>query len=190
MLGTTNIKFTYVSSQGMSEVKIRFSGRTGSWVEKRGHGKSSGLYFLVWRRKLKSSIKNGIFCTPQNSISTEQSSLIVRGHHTQCLEVAGALLLFLMCVHQVRRKVMIQKTVFMRNQRRFSNIFRKYHMKILLGDSYAKLGTEGIFKPTIGNDSLQKVSIDNGVRIINFAKSKNLVVKSTMFPHRNIHQYI
>jgi len=30
---------------------------------------------------------------------------------------------------------------------------------------------------------------DNGVRIINFATSKNLVVKSMMFPHRYIHKY-
>jgi len=29
-------------------------------------------------------------------------------------------------------------------------------------------------------------SNDNGVRTGNFATSKNLVVKSTMFPHRNI----
>jgi hypothetical protein len=29
--------------------------------------------------------------------------------------------------------------------------FRKYHMKILLGDSSAKVGREGIFKPTIWN---------------------------------------
>ena len=29
----------------------------------------------------------------------------------------------------------------------------------------------------------------HGVRIVNFATSKNLVVKSTMFPHRNIHKY-
>jgi len=33
------------------------------------------------------------------------------------------------------------------------------------------------------------VSIKIGVRLVNFATSKNLVVKSTMFPHRNIHKY-
>jgi hypothetical protein len=42
---------------------------------------------------------------------------------------------------------------------------------------------------TIGNESLRQDSNDNGVRIVNFATSKNLVVKSTMFPHRNIHKY-
>jgi hypothetical protein len=52
------------------------------------------------------------------------------------------------------------------------------------------VGRENIFKPTIGNESLHQDSNDNEVRIINFATSKNLVVKSTMFPHRNIHKYI
>ena len=37
-------------------------------------------------------------------------------------------------------------------------------MKILLGDFNAKEGREDIFKPAIGNDSLHKISNDNGVR--------------------------
>ena len=61
-------------------------------------------------------------------------------------------------------------------------------MKILLGDFNTKVGRENIFKPTIGNESLHQDSYDNGVRIVNFATSKNLVVKSTMFPHRGIHK--
>ena len=51
------------------------------------------------------------------------------------------------------------------------------------------MGRENIFKPTIGKESLDQDSNDNGVRLVNFATSKNLVVKSTMFPHRNIHKY-
>jgi hypothetical protein len=62
-------------------------------------------------------------------------------------------------------------------------------MKILLGDFNAKVGRENIFKPTIGNESLHQDSNDNGVRKINFATSKNLVIKSMMFPHQNIHKY-
>ena len=61
-------------------------------------------------------------------------------------------------------------------------------MKILLGDFNAKVGRENIFKPTIGIESLHQDSNDNGVRIVNFGTSKNLVVKSTMLPHRNIHK--
>jgi hypothetical protein len=51
------------------------------------------------------------------------------------------------------------------------------------------VGREDIFKPTIGNESLHETINDNGVRVVNFATSKNLVVKSTMFPHRKIHKY-
>jgi hypothetical protein len=47
---------------------------------------------------------------------------------------------------------------------------------------------EDIFKPTIGNESSHEISNDNGVRVVNFATSKNLFVKS-MFPHRSIHKY-
>jgi len=56
-------------------------------------------------------------------------------------------------------------------------------MKILLGDFNAKVGREIIFKPTIRQESLHQDSNDNGVSLLNFATSKNLVVKSTMFPH-------
>jgi len=47
-------------------------------------------------------------------------------------------------------------------------------MKILLLDFKAKVGREDIFKPIIGNESLHEGSNDNGVRVVNFATSKNL----------------
>jgi hypothetical protein len=71
----------------------------------------------------------------------------------------------------------------------FFDKFHKYYMKILLRDFKAKVGREDIFKPTIGNESFHKISNDNGVRVVNFATSKNFTVKSIMFPHRNIHKY-
>jgi hypothetical protein len=63
-------------------------------------------------------------------------------------------------------------------------------MKILLGDFSAKAGRKYIFIPAIGNESLHKISNDKGVRVVNFATSKNLAVKSTIFPHCNIHIYL
>jgi len=60
-------------------------------------------------------------------------------------------------------------------------------MKFLLGDFNTEVGRENIFKPIIQNESLHQGSNDNGVRIVNFATSTNLVVKSTKFPHPNIH---
>jgi hypothetical protein len=62
-------------------------------------------------------------------------------------------------------------------------------MKIMLGDFYAKVGRKDIFKPTTGNESLHEISNDNGVRAVNLAASKNLTVKSTMFPHHNMHKF-
>ena len=58
--------------------------------------------------------------------------------------------------------------------------FPKYHMKMLLGDFNAKVGRENSFKPTIGQESLHQDSNDNGVRIVNFATSQNLVVSFTI----------
>jgi hypothetical protein len=65
----------------------------------------------------------------------------------------------------------------------------RYDTKILLDDFNAKVGRENIFKPTIRNESLHEISNDSRDRVVNFATSKNLFVKSTMFPHCNIHKY-
>jgi hypothetical protein len=63
-------------------------------------------------------------------------------------------------------------------------------MKILLGYFNQNVEREDTFKPIIGNESLHEVSIDNGVIVVNFATSKNLLVKSTTFPHRDTHKRI
>jgi hypothetical protein len=70
----------------------------------------------------------------------------------------------------------------MRNYKRFLII-------LLLGDFNEKVGREETFKPPLGNESLHQDSNDNGVRVVHFATSKNLVAMSIMFPHRNIHKY-
>jgi hypothetical protein len=48
---------------------------------------------------------------------------------------------------------------------------------------------ENIFKLAIGNESLPQENNDIGVRLVNFATSKSLVVKSGMFLHPNLHKY-
>ena len=87
--------------------------------------------------------------------------------------------------------MMIQKTVSMRNYSRYFYHFHNYHTKILSGDFNAREERKGenILKLTIGNESRHPDSNDNGGRIVNIAASKNLVLKSTMFPHRDIHNY-
>jgi hypothetical protein len=54
-------------------------------------------------------------------------------------------------------------------------------MNILLGDFNAKVGGEAIFKLKIGNESVHKISSDNAVTLVNFATSRSLTVKITMF---------
>jgi hypothetical protein len=60
-------------------------------------------------------------------------------------------------------------------------------LKILLQDFSAKIGGTDVFKPTIGNKSLHGISNDDAV--VYFATTKNPIVKSTMFPHQNIHKF-
>jgi hypothetical protein len=81
------------------------------------------------------------------------------------------------------------KDSFYEEQGHVFDQFPRYDMKILLGDFNATVGKENIFEQTIGNERLHEINNDNGVRVVNFATSKNLGVKSTTFPHRKIHKY-
>jgi hypothetical protein len=40
-------------------------------------------------------------------------------------------------------------------------------MKSVLGDFNVEDGREDIFKPTIRNENVHKISVDNGVRVVN-----------------------
>jgi hypothetical protein len=58
----------------------------------------------------------------------------------------------------------------------------------MLCDFTAKVEKKTIFKLKTVNESSHELSNDNGVRVVNFASSKNLTVKSTMFPVHTIHK--
>jgi len=45
-----------------------------------------------------------------------------------------------------------------------------------------------MYRPIIGKYSLHTLSNDNGIRLINSACSKNMVVASTLFNHKDIHK--
>ena len=93
-----------------------------------------------------------------------------------------------MYMPQVRKKAATQKTFLWVIRVGFRS-FSKVPCKNSAGDFNAKLGKRDIFKPTIGNESLHQDSNDKGVRIVNFAISKNAVIKSMTFLHRCIHKY-
>lgn len=64
----------------------------------------------------------------------------------------------------------------------------KRDIKIVLGDFNAKIGREVYYRPTVGKYSLHENSNENGSRVIDFAASRNMVVSSTYFEHKNIHK--
>ena len=63
-------------------------------------------------------------------------------------------------------------------------------IKIILGDFKAKVGKESIYKSTIGNESLHNKTNNNGIKMIQFAISKVLTVRSTTFPNKDIQRKI
>lgn len=52
----------------------------------------------------------------------------------------------------------------------------------------AKIGRENIYRPTIGKESLHSISNDNGARLINFAMSNGIIIRSTYFQRKDIHK--
>ena len=63
-----------------------------------------------------------------------------------------------------------------------------YDVKIVLGDFNSKLGRENMYGLTIGKFSLHHQTNENGMRIIDFASGRNMVICSTKFQHRDIHK--
>jgi hypothetical protein len=114
-------------------------------------------------------------------VSERISYIILRGHWCD--------IIVLNVYAQTEDKTDDMKDIIFTALEHVFNEFPRYHIKILLGNFNAKVGREDIFKPTIGNKSLRGISNDNGIGVINFTTSKNLTVKSMMFPHHNIHRF-
>lgn len=68
------------------------------------------------------------------------------------------------------------------------NTLPNNNIHILLGDLHVKIRKETVFKPTIGSHSLHNKTNDNGLELIDLTTRKGLVIKSMIFPHKNIHK--
>jgi len=60
-------------------------------------------------------------------------------------------------------------------------------IKIVLGDFNAQVGKKAVNFPTIGTYSLHNLKNNSGSRLIQFAVSWNMIVGSSFYPHKNIH---
>lgn len=79
-----------------------------------------------------------------------------------------------------------EKDEFYEDLEHILNETPRSRIRIVLGDFNAKLGKENIFRTIIGNHSLHYVTSENGFRLIDFASGRGLIVKSTMFPRKDI----
>ncbi|XP_067619871.1 craniofacial development protein 2-like [Eurosta solidaginis] len=64
----------------------------------------------------------------------------------------------------------------------------RHDIQVVLGDFNARVGKEGVFGPTVGKFSLHNETSPNGLRLIDFAGARNMVISSTRFMHKKIHQ--
>jgi hypothetical protein len=62
----------------------------------------------------------------------------------------------------------------------------KSDCKIIIVDMNANVVKEHIYRPVIGKHGLYTRSNDNGMRLKNFPPSRNMVVGSTIFEHKDI----
>jgi hypothetical protein len=95
----------------------------------------------------------------------------------------------LICVHApTKEKDDHEKDNFYEDLNQIYEDWPKRDVRIIIGDLNAKISTEEMCRPIIGKCSLHNLSNNNGIRLINFACSKNMVVASIFFSHKDIHK--
>jgi hypothetical protein len=62
-----------------------------------------------------------------------------------------------------------------------------HDVKIVLGDMNAKIGKEAVYRPTIGRYIVHNECNNNGMRLVDFTTSKNMMIRSTCSPRKRIH---
>lgn len=82
------------------------------------------------------------------------------------------------------------KSIFYESLDTLCDLISPNKVKILLKDINVKVGQEIIYRPIIGKESLwvHRESNDKGTRLINFTLTRNMIVSSTTFAHKDIHK--
>ncbi|XP_049301896.1 craniofacial development protein 2-like [Bactrocera dorsalis] len=95
----------------------------------------------------------------------------------------------LICAHApTEEKDDVTKDAFYECLERTYERCPRHDVKIVLGDFNARVGKEGIFGTTVGKFSLHEETSPNGLRLIDFAGARNMVICSTRFQHKKILQ--
>jgi hypothetical protein len=128
-------------------------------VGQRRDCKSRGVYFFLWQRAEKSSIGNRIFCTPENSMSNQESGVVRDSMSHIVLRGRWCNIIVLNAHAPTQEKGDDSKDSFYEELEGVFDHSPKYHMKILLGDFNAEVGREDTFQPTIGNESLHRIVV-------------------------------
>jgi hypothetical protein len=147
-----------------------------------------GLYILLWRRVWGSSIWDRFFVHKRIVSAVRRVEYI--SDRTSYIILRGCWFNFVINVYaSCEDKSDDVKDRFYEELECVFDQFPMYDVIILLGDFNVKVGRDSIFKLTIGNESLHEINNDTGVRVVNVATSTNVVLRSTIFPHCNIHKY-
>jgi hypothetical protein len=77
-----------------------------------GNCQSRGLYLILWKRKQKSSIETGVFVHHEIELSFKRVEIVSDRVSYTVLGGSPCKLFIRRFVHQLRRKVVDQKTVF------------------------------------------------------------------------------
>jgi hypothetical protein len=94
----------------------------------------------------------------------------------------------LICIHSpTEEKEKTGKNSFYDKLDRVYQKAPAHYIKIIMGDMNAKVGKD-LRALNAGEHSLHEVSNDNGMRLIDFEVSKNMVISSVRFPHKDIHK--
>jgi len=64
----------------------------------------------------------------------------------------------------------------------------KHDVKLIIGDLNAQIDEEAIYYPTTRKEAFHQESNENGKRRIHLAASRNMVIGTTLFQHKDIHK--
>ena len=81
-----------------------------------------------------------------------------------------------------------EKDAFYDELRKLYDACPKRDVKLIIGDLNLQIGKEAICYLTIGKEAFHQESNENGKRLIHFAASRNMVIGSTLFQHKEIHK--